>query len=439
MKKENSQGTLTWWQMSFIGIGCIIGTGFFLGSSIAITKAGPAVIFVYLAAGTGTYIVFRCLAALTAAHPEKGSFRTYAKQAFGAWAGFSNGWVYWTCEMLIMGSQLTALAIFAQFWFPKLPLWVFALIFALLGLLVLWLGVRKVEQMENVFGIIKISAILMFVIIAALALTGVIDRSSGSSDPTGIFRGFFENGWSGLWVALLYAFYAFGGIEVMGLMAGELKDPKDAPKSGTLMLIVLTLLYMAAFYFVVSLTSIEKITTDESPFLTALTDYPLPWVPHIFNAVLIIAGFSTMAASLYAVTTMVMTLSEEGDAPGLFSQKEEGKVSKPAFLLTIFVVVLSIVLAVLLPDRLFEYVTTAAGLMLLYNWAFILLSYRKLMGKGFRDGLLVTAGLLFLGLAISGTLLDSMTRIGFFVSLAFLVVIALATWVKMKKAPGSGA
>ncbi|WP_340689470.1 amino acid permease [Halobacillus kuroshimensis] len=439
MKKESTQGTLTWWQMSFIGIGCIIGTGFFLGSSIAISKAGPPVIIVYLAAGIGTYIVFRCLAALTAAHPEKGSFRTYAKQAFGSWAGFSNGWVYWSCEMLIMGSQLTALAIFAQFWFPKLPLWVFALVFALLGLLVIWLGVRKVEQMENMFGIIKISAILMFIIIAALALTGVIDRSGGTADAAGVFHNFFEKGWTGFWVALLYAFYAFGGIEVMGLMAGELKDPKDAPKSGTLMLIVLTVVYMAAFYFVVTLTSIEKITTDESPFLTALTGYSLPLVPHIFNAVLIIAGFSTMAASLYAVTTMIMALSEEGDAPALFIQKEEGKVSKPAFILTILVVVLSIILAVLLPDRLFEYVTTAAGLMLLYNWAFILLSYRKLMGKGFRDGLFVWTGLLFLGLAVSGTLMDSMTRIGFFVSLAFLAVIALATWIKLKKAPESGA
>ncbi|MYL49088.1 amino acid permease [Halobacillus litoralis] len=438
MAEVHKKGKLSWWQLSFIGIGCIIGTGFFLGSSIAIEKAGPAVLLAYLLAGVGTYIVFRSLAAMTANHPEKGSFRTYAKQAFGPWAGFSNGWVYWSSEMLIMGSQLTALAIFAQFWFEKIPLWMLACVFSVLGLLVIWLGVQQVERMENVFGLIKISAIVMFILIAILAMTGVIG-GGGPEAVTNPVSTFFDGEWSGLWIALLYAFYAFGGIEVMGLMANELKDPKDAPKSGTLMLIVLTGVYVAAFYFVITLTSWKNISTEESPFLTALTEYSLPWVPHVFNSVLIIAGFSTMVASLYAVTTMLMTLSEEGDAPGIFAEKEEGKVSKPAFLLTIGVVILSIILAVLLPDRIFEYVTTAAGLMLLYNWVFILLSYRKLMVKGKKGTALVFFGISLIVVAVTGTWIDSMTRIGFLVSLFFLVIIAIATWVKQKKTPQSGA
>ncbi|GEN54343.1 amino acid permease [Halobacillus faecis] len=438
MADVHKKGKLSWWQLSFIGIGCIIGTGFFLGSSIAIEKAGPAVLLAYLIAGIGTYIVFRSLAAMTANHPEKGSFRTYAKQAFGPWAGFSNGWVYWSSEMLIMGSQLTALAIFAQFWFEKIPLWVLACVFAVLGLLVIWLGVKQVERMENVFGLIKISAIIMFILIAVLAMTGNIGGGE-SKAMTNPLSSFSDGKWSGLWIALLYAFYAFGGIEVMGLMANELKDPKDAPKSGTMMLIVLTSVYVVAFYFVLKLTSWKSVSTEESPFLTALTEYSLPWVPHVFNSVLIIAGFSTMVASLYAVTTMLMALSEEGDAPGIFTEKEEGKVSKPAFLLTIIVVVLSIILAVLLPDRIFEYVTTAAGLMLLYNWAFILLSYKKLMVKGKKGTVLVLIGISLIIIAVTGTWIDSMTRIGFFVSLAFLVLIGFATWMKQKKTPHSGA
>ncbi|MFP3490404.1 amino acid permease, partial [Staphylococcus sp. SIMBA_130] len=82
--------------------------------------------------------------------------------AFGPWAGFSNGWVYWSSEMLIMGSQLTALALFAQFWFPSTPLWLNASVFASLGLLIIFIGVQLVEKMENVFGIMKIAAIVMF-------------------------------------------------------------------------------------------------------------------------------------------------------------------------------------------------------------------------------------------------------------------------------------
>lgn len=438
MENLHKKGKLLWWQMSLIGIGCIIGTGFFLGSSIAIEKAGPSVLFVYLAAGVGTYIVFRSLAAMTANHPAKGSFRTYAKQAFGPWAGFSNGWVYWSSEMLIMGSQLTALAIFARFWFPDLPLWTLASVFAFLGLLVIWLGVQRVEQMENFFGLIKISAIVMFILIACFALFGVIGDRVTKEATRPLFH-LFDKGWVGMWGALLYAFYAFGGIEVMGLMAKELKNPKDAPKSGTLMLIVLTVVYVLAFYFVIKLTSWRRISTEESPFLTALAEYSLSWVPNVFNSILIIAGFSTMVASLYAVTTMLMALSEEGDAPRIFQEKHEGSVSKPAFLLTVFVVMLSIILAVLLPENIFEYITTAAGLMLLYNWAFILMSYHKLMAKKKKDTVFVITGLILIGAAVSGTWLDSMMRIGFFVSVLFLLLIIIATFINQKKTPRSGA
>lgn len=431
MSKEAKEGHLTWWQLSLIGVGCIIGTGYFLGASISIQKAGWSVLVAYLLAGMATYIVFQSLAKLTAHHPEKGSFRTYAKQAYGSWAGFSNGWVYWSSEMLIMGSQLTALGIFAQFWFPSIPLWVFSAVFSGLGLFVILLGVEKVEKMENLFGVMKVAAILMFIIIVAAILFGLIevgepmDRSGTTS--------LFANGAIGLWVALIYAFYAFGGIEVMGLMAKEMKDPRDAPKSGKIMLASLTGLYVLSIFLVVKLTPLSAINADESPFLTSLARYDLPFVSHAFNGVLIIAGFSTMVASLYAVTTMLVTLAEEGDAPKLFAKEGKWKVPLPAFILITCVVIASIIIALLLPEKLFEYVTTAAGLMLLYTWIFILFSYRKLMAKGIKDTILFVFSFVLIVGAITGTLWDPVSRKGFFVSLLFLLLIASATWLKERK------
>ena len=64
-----------------------------------------------LLAAVGTYLVFKHLAAMTADNPDKGSFCSYARKAYGRWAGFSNGWVYWFAEMLITGSQLTAISL----------------------------------------------------------------------------------------------------------------------------------------------------------------------------------------------------------------------------------------------------------------------------------------------------------------------------------------
>ncbi|MCA0984590.1 amino acid permease [Halobacillus yeomjeoni] len=433
MKKcMKSEGHLSWWQMSLIGVGCIIGTGYFLGSSIAIQQAGTSVLFAYLFAGMGTWIVYQSLAEMTASHPEKGSFRTYAKQAFGPWAGFSTGWVYWSSEMLIMGSQLTALAIFAQFWFPDFPVWMLACVFAALGLLVIFVGVHFVERMENVFGIMKVAAIFMFILIAGAAMTGVLGEGGGSAADGG-GAAFTDIKVTGLWVAFLYAFYAFGGIEVMGLMAGELKNPKDAPKSGKLMLVVLTVLYIASIYLVTKLTNPNEIHADESPFLTVLKPLELPFVPHVFNSILIIAGFSTLVASLYAVTTILVTLAEEGDAPEMFAKKGRRDIPASAFLLTVFVVLLSILVALLLPEKVFEYLTTAAGLMLLYTWVMILFSYRKLMDTKLFAEVKLWLAVLLITIAVSGTWMDEVSKPGLFISAGFIVLIALATLMKRRK------
>ncbi|WP_232066061.1 amino acid permease [Bacillus sp. KH172YL63] len=433
MSKCTNETNLTWWKLSFIGVGCIIGTGYFLGSAIPIQRAGSPVMIAYLVAGIGTWMVFQALAKMTADHPEKGSFRTYSKNAYGRWAGFCTGWVYWSAEMLIMGSQLTALGLFARFWYPGIPLWVFTAGFACLGLLIILMGVQKVEQMENLFGMMKLSAIVMFVIIAIAGLFGLLGEGSAGGITSPVTE-WFPKGGKGLWLALLFAFYGFGGIEVMGLMARELKDPHDAPKSGNIMLLVLTVLYLLSFYFVLKLVPVSKVTADESPFLTALKQYDLPWVPHIFNSILIIAGFSTMVASLYAVTTMLVALAEEGDAPFVFAKKGRMSVPLPAFGLTTLVVFVSIVVAMLLPERLFEYITTAAGLMLLYTWLFILASFHKLLCHSVWDTTKAVLPALLILVAISGTLLEPVSRIAFIVSIGMLLLIGVAAFIKGKRA-----
>ncbi|UFT99710.1 amino acid permease [Radiobacillus kanasensis] len=430
---KGSQKKMKWWQLSLLGVGCIIGTGFFLGSSIAIRQAGPAVLVAFLFAALATYIVFDSLAQLTAEQPQKGSFSAYAKKAFGHWAGFSNGWVYWSSEMLIMGSQLTALGIFTQFWFPNMPLWLLATIFGVLGLLVVLTGINGFERFENIFAVVKVAAILMFIIIACLALFGVFE---GDQEPAGApttYGQFLSNGWMGLWTSFIYAFYAFGGIEVMGIMANELKDPKEGPKSGKVMLSLLTTIYLISIGLALYLVSWDTFTTEDSPFVVALEQYNLSFVPHVFNGALVIAGFSTMVASLYAITTMLVTLAKAGDAPKALSKVGKKNIPYRALSLTTSGLILSIVVSLLLPDKIYEYLTTAAGLMLLYTWLFILLSFRKLMDLAAKGKIFNVVGMLLIILAVFGTLFDQASRPGFFISLLFLVLIGIVTLMMKKK------
>ncbi|MBD8071503.1 amino acid permease [Bacillus sp. PS06] len=431
MKEKKSQnqskGSMKWWQLSLFGVGCTIGTGFFLGSSIAITKSGPAVLLLFILAAIGTYFVFDALAKMTASDPQKGAFRTYAKKAFGHWAGFSIGWVYWASEMLIMGSQLTALSIFSQFWFPSVPLWIFACVYAVLGIIVLLIGIKWLNRIEGFLAVIKIAAILMFIIIAGAGLLGAFGGSTDVNMPTTMSE-FFPRPFLGLWSALIFAFYAFGGIEIMGLMATQLKNPNEAPKAGKIMILLLTIIYVASIGLAVIMVSWDSFNTEKSPFVTALKNYDLPFIPHLFNSALIIAGFSTMAAALFGVTSILVNLSEDGDAPRFFSKKGKLKIPLPALGLTTAGLVTSIVLSLLMPDSIYEYITTGAGLMLLYNWAFILMSANRNLKPGFLDRMKYYTGLLLILLAVTGTILTKESRPGFFISLGFIVIIGSIAW-----------
>ncbi|WP_445491017.1 amino acid permease [Niallia sp. 03133] len=432
---SSNKGQLKWWQLSIIGVGSTIGTGYFLGSSIGIEITGSSIVLSFLLAAFGTYIVFSALAKMTAEDPQEGSFCYYAGKAYGKWASFSCGWNYWCSNILIMGSQLIALSILSRFWLPHVPLWIFAAGFAVLSIIVVLLGTNGFDRIENILAILKFAAIIMFILLAAAAIFDLLSEDGARQPYMPIEKKvLFVDQFKGFWASLIYAYYAYGGIEVIGIMAMQLKKKEEAPKAGKIMLICLTVVYVLSLGLAVSMVSIESFHEKESPFVTALSNYHLIFFPHVFNGAIIIAGFSTMTASLFGVTNLLVTLADDGDAPAVFSKKSK-KYKSMAFYslgLAALGLVVSIVTALLLPGKIYEYITTAAGILLLYNWLFILLSSFKILSNQLWNKIASIIGIVLILGAVSGTLLEKEIRPGFFISLFFVFIISLIC-IKMKK------
>jgi L-asparagine transporter-like permease len=434
--KGDSKGQLLWWQLSLIGIGCTIGTGYFLGSGIGIKITGPSMVFSFILAAIGTYIVFHFLAKMTSEDPQEGSFCYYAAKAYGRWAGFSCGWNYWSSKILIMGSQLTALSILSRFWFPNVPLWIFASGYAVLAIIVVLLGSHGFNKVENILAITKTAAILMFIILACAALIGLIHgKTAGQPGIPTTIDTIFPEGYRAFWSSLIYAFYAYGGIETIGLLSMQLKKKEDAPKSGKVMLIVLTIIYVISIILAISMVSYQSINQKESPFVTAMSAYNLAFFPHVFNGSIIIAGFSTMTASLFAVTSLLVTLAKDGDAPKLFGKeiKNLKNLPLPSLALATLGLLGSIITALLLPGKIYGYITTAAGILQMYNWAFIIISALKILEIRRGDKVLSSIGILLLLAAITGTIFEETIRFGFFVSLMLVAIIGIVTMIMNKK------
>ncbi|WP_431802372.1 amino acid permease [Halobacillus andaensis] len=433
---SESKGNLKWWQLSLVGVGCTIGTGYFLGSSIGIGLTGPSIVFSFLLAAIGTYIVFNLLAKMTAKDPQEGSFCYYSGKAFGRWARFSCGWNYWCSNILIMGSQLIALSILTQLWLPDVPLWIFAAGYAVLSIFVVFLGTKSFDKVEDILAVIKTAAIIMFILLGAAALLGWVSGGPQEKpDFPNTGKELFPEGFPGFWASLIYAFYAFGGIEVIGLMAIRLKKKEEAPKAGSIMLLLLAVIYILSLGLAVTMVSFHAFDPNESPFVTALDDYNLSFFPHVFNAAIIIAGFSTMTAALFGVTTLLVTIAKDGDAPAVFSKKIKFKELPLAALgLGTAGLLASVITALLVPEKIYEYITTAAGILLLYNWSFIILSAFRVLGKEKMISRIVSiGGLVLLLAAVSGTLVDKSVRPGFFISLLLIVIIGGVTvWMSRR-------
>ncbi|MFB4169630.1 amino acid permease [Virgibacillus sp. JSM 102003] len=433
----SKESGMKWWQLSLVGAGCTIGTGYFLGSSIGISNTGPSIVFSFLLASLGTYIVFNLLAKMTAKDPQEGSFCYYAEKAYGRWAGFSSGWNYWCSNVLIMGSQLIALSILSQFWFPNISLWIFAAGYAVLSISVVFLGTEGFDKIEDIFAVIKTAAILIFIILGTVALLGWIP-GEGSEQPGMPVSAekLFPNGLKGFWASLIYAFYAYGGVEVIGLMAMQLRKKGDAPKAGKVMMIGLTTIYVISISLAVTMVSINRFHEEESPFVTALSNYNLPFFPHLFNGAIIIAGFSTMTAALYGVTTLMVTIAKDGNAPHFFGKKltKFKSLPLPSLGLGALGLLVSVVTALLLPGKIYEYITTAAGILLLYNWSFIIISsFSILTEKKMLDKVISLIGLTLILCAVIGTLMDESIRPGFYISLIFVSIIGIVTLIMRKR------
>ncbi len=431
---------LRWWDLSLIGTGAVIGAGFFLGTSLSIMRAGPSIIFLYILGGVTAYLVFAALAAMSVNDPQEGSFRVYARKAFGPSMGFVSGWMYWLAGVLIMSSEIAALSIFTRFWFPTIPLWIFAALYAGLGLGINLLGVKDFGKIESLFGLLKTSSLVIFILFALVFALGVITTPAGvQGTQMGQLAagGWSPQGLSGTWAAMIFVLFSYGGIEVMGIMSSELKKRREIGRAGRMMLLALTLIYTVALAMVFVVFPWRSITAAESPFVIVLAGMGYSFVDSILNLLIISAAFSTMVGALFAVTNVMVSLAEDHDAPSSLAQRNRKEVPINSLALTGFGMAGAVVLSFLLPGTVYEYITTAAGVMLILNWLIILSSQMKnramyVHSKGSAEyrmpGFPYTSYFVMgiIALTILGALLFSKERIGVLVSLAIASIIFLA-------------
>ncbi len=377
----NKQGVSAF-HLTMLALGTVVGGSFFLATSIAMRAAGPSIIIGFILGGILVYIILNALSEMTVANPCVGSFRTHAAQVYGPFAGYLVGWVYWTGLVLTMSSEATAAALLIRIWFPQLSLPLLSMGIVLAVTLINLLGANHVTKLETTLAGIKISAVLLFIVIAALLIFGFWPNQPRIGLGALQNAALFPNGISGLAGSMLIVILVYAGFEIIGLAASESSDPhKTIPRAINSTIISLVGLYIVVIAMLLPLISTSVLSPATSPMVAALEAHGLGVAAGVVNFVLVSAILSTMLASVFGLGRMLRSLADGGDAPAFLIDR--GDVPLRGILFSGIIMLIGVSMAYVLPDRIYLFLISSGGFSLLLAYLAICLThlrYRRVYG-----------------------------------------------------------
>ena len=363
----------------FIALGSAIGTGLFYGSASAIKAAGPSVLLAYLIAGAAVYMVMRALGEMAVHNPVAGSFGQYASSYLGPLAGFVTGWTY-AFEMLIVClADVTAFGVYMGFWFPEVDRWIWVLgIVCFIGALNLC-SVKAFGEMEFWLSLLKVGAIVAMI----LAGLGIMLYGVGLADggaATGIHNlwehgGFMPNGIGGLIASFAVVVFAFGGIEIIGITAGEAQEPhKVLPRAINAVPVRILLFYVLTLFVLMAIFPWPQIGSQGSPFVQIFDGLGIGSAATILNIVVISAAISAINSDIFGAGRMLYGMAQQGQAPAGFARVSSAGVPWMTVVVMGGTLLLGVLLNYLIPENVFLLIASIATFATVWVWLMILLS-----------------------------------------------------------------
>ena len=387
--KEQIKKQLSSRLIRFLAIGSAIGTGLFYGSSSSIQLAGPSVILAYLIGGAAVYIVMRCLGEMAVHKPISGSFGQYASEYISPLVGFLTGCTYVLEMAVVCLADVIVFGVYMSYWYPDVAQWIWISgIIVLIGSMNL-LRAKIFGEVEFWLSIIKVSAIVGMIIGGLIIILFGLKLSEQPSGITNLWQhgGFFPNGIKGLMVSLTVVMFAYGGIEVIGITAGEAANPAQAiPKAINAVPIRILLFYILTMVVLMSIFPWSKIDGKSSPFVQIFAKLGIHSAAGILNLVVIVAVVSAINSDIYSVGRMLYGMAQQKQAPQNFMHLSKQGVPYVAVLAIMLVLGSGVLLTYhyRIPEKTFIIIMSIASFATLWVWVAILISeiqMRRQMSK----------------------------------------------------------
>ncbi|MEH7362089.1 amino acid permease [Priestia megaterium] len=426
--------------IQMIALGGTIGVGLFMGSASTIQWTGPSVLLAYAICGMFIFFIMRAMGEMLYMEPSTGSFATFGHKYIHPLAGYMAAWSNWFQFVIVGMSEIIAVGAYMHYWFPHLPAWVPGIIAMLILGTANLISVKSFGEFEFWFAMIKIVTIILM-IIAGLGL--IFFGFGNGGDAIGLSNlwahgGFFAGGWSGFFFALSLVIAAYQGVELIGITAGEAKDPKKTLRNAIQSIIWRILIfYIGAIFVIVTVYPWNELDSLGSPFVSTFSKVGVTAAAGIINFVVITAAMSGCNSGIFSAGRMLYTLGINGQAPKFFTKISRNGVPIYSTLAVMIGLVIGVVLNYIAPPNVFVYVYSASVLPGMIPWFIILISqirFRKAKGAEmdshpFKMPFAPVTNyvtIAFLLMVLVGMWFNDETRISLIVGVIFLALVVIS-------------
>uniref|UniRef100_A0AAU3H0M1 Amino acid permease n=1 Tax=Streptomyces sp. NBC_01401 TaxID=2903854 RepID=A0AAU3H0M1_9ACTN len=376
-------------QIQMIAIGGAIGTGLFLGAGKAIDRAGPSLILAYAIAGLVIFFIMRALGELLMYRPVSGSFSEYAREFLGPFFGFVTGWTYWLFWVVTGITEVTAAATYMTYWW-NIPQWLSALVFTIILYGANLISVKVFGELEFWFSMVKVTAILGMILICAGVLTVGFSDAGDTATVANLWNdgGFFPQGISGTLMTLQIVMFAFLAVELVGVTAGESKDPKTVlPKAINTVPWRIAVFYVGALIMILSVVPWSTFEPGVSPFVAAFEEMGLGIGAAIVNFVVLTAALSSCNSGMYSTGRMLRDLALNGQGPKAFTKLTRNGLPLAGTTFSAALMLVGVWINYQWPGDAFNYVVSFATISGMWAWIMILISQIRFRAKADRGEL----------------------------------------------------
>ena len=363
------------YSLAGIGIGGIVGSGFFLGTGLAVKEAGPAVILSFLFGG---FIMAQVLGAMTSIsinRPVTGSFRVYTEQFLGKFTGYILGWIIYISSILGIVSEAVAAAVFIRYWFPEFSIAIVASAVVIIVILINRLNMKYFGYFESGTAVLKMIAIAAFIFIGIIFLCS--HGIQAKPIPFASINNFFPNKISGLLQSMLIVVFTYSGISTIAMATSDVRKPcLSIPKATILVTVGLVMLYVLTMIIIVLTINWGNVNIASSPLIQSLKIMNVNWASSAINVIIIVATFSVMIGNYYSCDETLISLSEASEAPSIF-KKNKNDFYLYTWLFTGVTSLIVVAISFLLSAKLFNYLISACSYYSFFNWIINLIVYLK--------------------------------------------------------------